>query len=157
MSGSIGQRNSLGGSRNLTTYPNICEMYCTGFHSHSASHTGSRPWCDDACLAGRPPICASSAALALLVQVVVHCGPLLTVTWWSHSLALRQIKMQTRSFSVVGPTTWNGLPIYLRHLPNDVCSQLYHPSRLFLRTWPGSGAPLSKNLEGALCKFLLID
>src|SRR6218665_2941316 len=30
----------------------------------------------------------------------------------------RSATMQTRSFSVVGPTTWNGLPIDLRHLPN---------------------------------------
>src|SRR6218665_3346546 len=28
----------------------------------------------------------------------------------------RSATMQTRSFSVVGPTTWNGLPIDLRHL-----------------------------------------
>jgi len=36
------------------------------------------------------------------------------------------ITIQTRSFSVVGPTTWNGLPIDLRHLPNDACSQFHH-------------------------------
>jgi len=30
-------------------------------------------------------------------------------------------------------------------------------SRLFFSAWPGSGAPLSKYLEGALYKFLLID
>jgi len=45
-------------------------MYCTGFHSHSASHAGSRPWGGDACLTGRSLICASSAALSLLVQAV---------------------------------------------------------------------------------------
>ena len=46
----------LTGSGSLTTYPNICGTYCTGFHSHSASLTGSRPWCGDACQAGRPHI-----------------------------------------------------------------------------------------------------
>src|SRR6218665_3904248 len=54
----------LADSRSLTTYPNICGMYCTGFHSHSASHTRSHPWCGGACLAGRPPVCASSVALS---------------------------------------------------------------------------------------------
>ena|SRR6218665_874465 len=63
----------LVGSRSLTTYPNICRVYCTDFHSHNASLTGSRPWCGGACLAGRSPISASSAALSLLVQAVVHC------------------------------------------------------------------------------------
>src|SRR6218665_1032615 len=52
------------------------------FHSHSASLTGSCPWCGGAYLAGRPPICASSAALSPHLQAVVHSGPLLTVTWW---------------------------------------------------------------------------
>src|SRR6218665_2384044 len=102
---------------------NSCSLqtnYCTGFHSHSASLTGSRPWCGGACLAGRPPACASSAALSPHVQVVVHSGLLLTVIWWSHSPALRQC---TRSFSVVGPKTWNGLPVDLTHLPNGACSQ----------------------------------
>src|SRR6218665_1967684 len=82
----------LAGSGSLTTYPSICEMYCTGFYSYSASLTGSRPWCGGACLAGRPPICASSAALSPHLQAVVHSGPLLTVTWWSHLPALRQCR-----------------------------------------------------------------
>src|SRR6218665_3395291 len=30
----------------------------------------------------------------------------------------RSATMQTRSFSVVGPTTWNGPPVDLRHLQN---------------------------------------
>ena len=60
--GSTGLRlDLLADSGSLTTYPTICGMYCTRFHSHSASYTGSRPWCGGACLAGRPPICASSA------------------------------------------------------------------------------------------------
>src|SRR6218665_2938229 len=82
----------LAGSGILTTYPTICGMCCTGFHSYSASLTGSRPWCGGACLAGCPPICASSAALSLHLQAVVHSGPLLTVTWWSHLPALRQCR-----------------------------------------------------------------
>ena len=38
-------------------------------------------------------------------QAVVHCGPLSTVIWWSNFA--RSATMQTRSFSVVGPATWN--------------------------------------------------
>src|SRR6218665_3858974 len=41
----------LAGSGSLITYPTIYGMCCTGFHSHSASPTGSRPWCGGACLA----------------------------------------------------------------------------------------------------------
>src|SRR6218665_1477648 len=62
---------------------------------HLAGHqaaVGKAPWCGGACLAGRPPICASSAVLSPHVQVVVHSGPLLTVIWWSHSPALRQCR-----------------------------------------------------------------
>src|SRR6218665_4150133 len=70
----------------------MCRMYCTGFYSHSTSHTGSRPWCGSARMAGSPPICASSATLSLLVQAVVHCGPLSKVIWRSHSPALRQCR-----------------------------------------------------------------
>src|SRR6218665_3731017 len=83
----------LAGSGSLTTYPTMCGMCCTGFHSHSASLTGSRPWCGGACLPERPPIGASSAALSPHVQVVVHSGPLLMVIWWSHSPALRQCRL----------------------------------------------------------------
>jgi len=36
-------------------------------------------WCDGVCQSGHPPICASSAARYLLVQGVVHCGPLFSV------------------------------------------------------------------------------
>ena len=89
--GSIGLRHDLFVDlRSLTTYPNICG---TSFHSHSASHTGLCPWCGGACLAGRPPICTSSATLSpLLVQAVVHCDPMFTIIWWSHSPALRQCR-----------------------------------------------------------------
>src|SRR6218665_2946022 len=49
----------------------------------------------------------------------------------------RSATMHTRSFSVVGPTTWNGLPIDLRHLPNGACSQFHHLLKtvLFRLAW----------------------
>src|SRR6218665_483482 len=47
---------------------------------------------------------------------------------------------QTRSFSVVGRTTWNRLPIDLRHLPNGACCQFHHLLKtvLFRLVWVGS-------------------
>src|SRR6218665_3124017 len=51
----------------------------------------------------------------------------------------RSAAMQTRSFSVVGPKTWNGLPVDLRHLPNGACSQFHHLLKtvLFRLAWVG--------------------
>ena len=70
----------------------------------------------------------------------------------------RSATMQTRSFSVVGPKTWNGLPVDLRHLPNGVCSQFHHLLKTVLfRLANRSGAPLSGYLEGALYKVRLTD
>src|SRR6218665_2426454 len=50
--------------------------------------------------------------------------------------------MQTCSFSVVGPKTWNGLPADLRHLPNGACSQFHHLLKtvLFRLAWVGSAS-----------------
>src|SRR6218665_1602478 len=77
-SGSTGLRlDLLVGSGSVTTYLNICGMYCTGFHSHSASQRGTRPRCGGDCLAGRPPICWSS--ISLLLQAVVRCSSLSNV------------------------------------------------------------------------------
>src|SRR6218665_53201 len=52
-----------------------------------------RSWCGDTWLAGRLPICTSSAALYLHMLAVVHCSPLFTVIWWSHSPALRECRL----------------------------------------------------------------
>jgi len=86
-----------------------------------------------------------SGPLSLLVQAVAHCGPLSTVIWLSH--------LPARSFSVVGPATWNGLPVDLRHLPNGVCSQFHHLLKtvLFPLAWVGS--LLSRDIKGVLYKF----
>src|SRR6218665_3367706 len=50
--------------------------------------------------------------------------------------------MQTRSISVVGPKTWNGLSVDLRHLPDGDCSQFHHPHKtvLFRLAWVGSAS-----------------
>src|SRR6218665_856927 len=57
-------------------------------------------------------------------------------------LVISYLPMQTRSFSVVGPKTWNGLPVYLRHLPNGACSQFHHLLKtvLFRLAWVGSAS-----------------
>src|SRR6218665_3318356 len=54
----------------------------------------------------------------------------------------RSPTMQTRSFSVVGPKTWNELPVDLRHLPNGACSQFHHllKTLLFRLAWVGSAS-----------------
>src|SRR6218665_1892092 len=62
--------------------------------------------------------------------------------------------MQSNSFSVVGPTTWNGLPSNLRHLPNGVCAQLHQILKTLFRLFWFERA-LSRDLEGALYNFLL--
>src|SRR6218665_487152 len=113
-------------------------MCCTGFHSHSASLTESRPWCGGACLAGRLPICTSSAALS-------SCAGRCTLRSSAHGNLVVQFAlsaaMQTRSFSVVDPKTWNGLPVDLRHLPNGTCSQFQHLLKtLFRLAWVGSAS-----------------
>ena len=61
-------------------------------------------------------------------------------------------------FSVVGPATWNGLPIDLRHLSNSACSQFHYflKTILFRFAWVGSVSEYM-DLEGALYKFWLID
>ena len=61
---------------------------------------------------------------------------------------------QRRAFSIVGPSTWNGLPLEVRLLPKNnesVCYKLLKID-LYRRGW--AGAPLSRFLEGALYKFL---
>src|SRR6218665_1394181 len=54
----------------------------------------------------------------------------------------RSAKMQTRSFSVVGPATWNGLPVDLMYLPNGACYQFHHLLKtvLFRLAWVGSAS-----------------
>ena len=54
----------------------------------------------------------------------------------------RSATMQTRSFSVVGPKTWNGFPVNLRHLPNGTCSQFHHLLKtvLFGLAWVGNAS-----------------
>src|SRR6218665_2011665 len=47
---------------------------------------------------------------------------------------------QKRSFSIVGPSVWNGLPSELRSLPRDLYSSFYKLLKtvLFGRAWAGS-------------------
>src|SRR6218665_1782369 len=61
---------------------------------------------------------------------------------------------QRRAFSIVGPSTWMGLPLEIRILPKNnesaFCRLL--KTDLYRRGW--AGAPLSRFLEGAPYKFL---
>src|SRR6218665_606293 len=61
-----------------------------------------------------PPSLSSCAAGRRTLRSSVH-----------GDLAVPFATMQSRSFSVVGPTTWNELPSDLRHLPNGACAQFH--------------------------------
>src|SRR6218665_2302314 len=89
---------------------------------------GSRPSCGGACLAGRPPICVSSAGRRTF-RSSAHSNLVVPFA--------RSATMQIGSFSVVGPKTWNGLPVDLRHLPNGACSQFHNLLKtvLFRLAW----------------------
>ena len=54
----------------------------------------------------------------------------------------RTATMQLRSFFVVGPTVWNGLPLALRSLPYDSSSSFYKHLKTFLfdQAWVGSAS-----------------
>src|SRR6218665_2364984 len=57
------------------------------------------------------------------------------------------------SFSVVGPSVWNGLPLAQRLRPRILSDTFYClASKLFFLVVHGSGALLSSNLEEALYK-----
>src|SRR6218665_3221177 len=61
---------------------------------------------------------------------------------------------QSRAFSIVGPSTWNGLPLEIRLLSKNSESafcRLLTKIDLYRRGWVG--APLSRFLEGAPYRF----
>src|SRR6218665_453263 len=62
----------------------------------------------------------------------------------------RSATIQSRSSSVVGPITWNGLPLDLKPLPNGACSQFRQLLKTVLsRLAYRSGAHLSRDIKGA--------
>src|SRR6218665_653631 len=65
----------------------------------------------------------------------------------------RSALKQRRAFSVIGPYTWNELPLTLRLLPQNKCLLSASFLRHFSLTVAGLRAPLSRFLEGALYKF----
>src|SRR6218665_2225762 len=74
------------------------------------------------------------SARALLPSIFM-CRPSYTPVLCSRYMVVpftRSATMLTHSFSVVGPTTWNGLPVDRRHLPNGACSQFHHLLKTFL-------------------------
>src|SRR6218665_3914596 len=59
---------------------------------------------------------------------------------------------QSRAFSVVGPSIWNGLPSQLWTLPRALSPAFFLKLRLLFLAVLESGAPLSSSLEEALYK-----
>src|SRR6218665_1026179 len=62
-------------------YPSKCVKYCTGFHSHIAPHTGSLVGVAVLIWLGTLPF-ARVLPTSVLVQAVVHDGPLSIAIWW---------------------------------------------------------------------------
>ena len=61
---------------------------------------------------------------------------------------------QSRAFSMVGPSIWNGLPSQLRIFPRALSPVFFFLNlRLLFLSVLESGAPLSSSLEEALYKF----
>ena len=126
-----------------------------GFHSHrSISYKiVSLVW---QCLSGWAP-----SYLCELCHPLYSCAGRSTLRSSAHSDLVVPFAcsatMQSHSFSVVGPTTWNGLPLDLKHLPKGACSQFYQLLKTVLFRLAWSGVPLSRDLEGPLYKYLLID
>ena len=58
-----------------------------------------------------------------------------------------------RAFSVIGPSTWNELPLIQRLLPRNNVSSFCKPLKTFSLTVAGLRAPLSRFLEGTLYKY----
>src|SRR6218665_1513890 len=74
----------------------------------------------------------------------------------SGQLLVPRAKTATRqrpAFSIVGPSTWNGLPLEIRILPKNNESAFAGCLRLICIAVAGLGAPLSRFLEGAPYKF----
>src|SRR6218665_656082 len=59
---------------------------------------------------------------------------------------------QSRAFSVVGPSIWNGLPSQLRIFPRALSPAFFSKLKTALLAVLESGAPLSSSLEEALYK-----
>src|SRR6218665_2265808 len=118
---------------------NICGMYCTGpVPQHISYRIASLVWW---CLSGWAP-----SYLCELCQPLSSCAGRHTLRSSVHGNLLvpfaHSATMQTHYFSVVGPITWNGLPVDLRHLPNGACSQFHHLLKtvLFRLAWVGSAS-----------------
>src|SRR6218665_398525 len=122
------------------------------FPQRNSSRIASLVW---RCLSGWAP----SSYLCELCRPLCSCAGRRTLRSSVHGnlvvLLARFATMQTRSFSVVGPIISTELPIDLRHLQNGF--QFHH--LLMTVHFPDfrSGAPVSRDLEGALYKFWFID
>src|SRR6218665_377993 len=66
---------------------------------------------------------------------------------------VRSALKQRRAFSVIGPLTWNELPLKLRLLPGTMCLLSASFVGHFSLTVAGLRAPLNRFLEGALYEY----
>jgi len=71
--------------------------------------------------------------------------------YYNHRYGFTSAK-QSRAFSVMGPSIWNGLPSQLRIFPRALSPAFFLNLRLLFLAMLESGAPLSSPLEEALYK-----
>src|SRR5678816_3202840 len=93
-------------------YPTICGMSCTGCHYHNASlfRVSAFVWRS---LVGTAP--AYLQELCRSISANIGRRPLRSAVRGDLSVPFaRTSTMQHRAFSVVGPSIWNGLPLYYR-------------------------------------------
>src|SRR6218665_915781 len=120
---------------------NTCLMFSAGSLLSSGFHIGSLLWFGAAYLA----LLLSTFVSSFFLSLVLNRGLLLVPF-------ARTSTKQSRTFSVVGPSIWNGLPSQLRTLPRALAPAVFLTLRLLFLAVLESGAPLSSSLEEALYK-----
>lgn len=136
----------------------ICRRSYTGFPFPSTSISSFHPW-SGGDSQGRCPCTCGSSAQSLVVAALFALPP--TVIWMS----LLSIQTQCNSMLSQLMAMWHGMGSLGRCAASLGFSPCHSMGslRLLFPTWPGLGAPLSKDLEGVhinsdwLIEFWLID
>ena len=96
------------------------------------------------CLPGSAPVTfASSVDRYQFYLDAEPFVPLLLASYWCLVLKL-QLGSVAHSLSIVGPSTWNGLPLEIRILPknNESAFCKLHKTDLYRRGWAGGASEL---------------
>src|SRR6218665_3839695 len=97
------------------------------------------------CLLGSAPgyLCELCRPVSVVYLDAEPFVPLLLPSYWCIVLKL-QLGSVAHSLSIVGPSTWNGLPLELRILPknNESAFCKLHKTDLYRRGWAGGASEL---------------